>query len=64
MSKDIWVEAYDEKYSELVLERDEALNTFSDKEIDDQATAWAEGSFERMVDQADNLRKARRENNE
>tara|TARA_R110000803_G_scaffold135799_2_gene202722 strand:- start:2313 stop:2489 length:177 start_codon:yes stop_codon:yes gene_type:complete len=56
MSKELWVSAYDEKYSELTLERDEGLNTFTDEQIDQQATNWAEGAFERAVDHAEYLK--------
>tara|TARA_R100001244_G_scaffold40663_1_gene36583 strand:- start:555 stop:746 length:192 start_codon:yes stop_codon:yes gene_type:complete len=62
MSKQLWVDAYDEKHSELVLERDEGLNTFTDRQIDIQSTAWAEGALERAQDSADFMRKAEREN--
>ena len=62
MSKQLWVDAYDEKYSELVRERDEGLNTLTDRQIDIQSTNWAESSFERAVDSADFMRKAEREN--
>ena len=56
MSKQIWVDAYDEKWQEL---SDTGL---SDAEVDKQCVEWAESASERLMDFADNLRKAKREN--
>jgi hypothetical protein len=60
--KELWVSAYDEKYSELVVARDDGENTLTDQQIDIQATNWAEGAFERAQDSADFIRKAEKEN--
>lgn len=60
----IWVDAYDEKYSELIAGRDEGDNTLTDEQIEKQSTNWAERALERAVDGADFMRKAERERND
>ncbi len=44
LHKQLWIEAYDEKYGEEIEEG------ASHDEADKVATEWAEGAFERAVD--------------
>lgn len=53
--KEIWIAAYEDG---MAAAEDRGL---TGKAADDFATEHAEGAWERLVDQADNLRKAARE---
>lgn len=57
MSKELWCDDFNEKYNECIEEG------MTDKEAIKEATVWADGYMERLQDNADNLRKAEKENN-
>jgi len=52
MSKELWFEAYESELNELG----------DDPEAEDKAIEYANGYLERVCDYADNIRKAKREN--
>ncbi len=55
MSKELWVDAYNEKFDEWI---EEGMTT---DQADQEAIEWADGLFERLQDQADFMRKAMKE---
>ena len=56
MSKELWFQDFEYMRNEL------ADSELTDQQIEEEAIAYADGCMKRLVDHADNLRKAEREN--
>ena len=51
MSKELWCDVYNEKFDECL---EQGMTT---DQADQESIKWADGYMERLIDQADNLRK-------